>query len=83
MSVCVWGHGIWGLGCISFISVLGPDSFCSLLCISQDEGWKFLNEAKKLGLVLWVEEAPEQGGPSGLLFEEGLFFGEEILALEV
>lgn len=83
MSVCVWGAWNLGFGVYFFISVLGPDSFCSLLCISQDEGRKFLNEAKKLGLVLWVEEAPEQGGPSGLLFEEGLFFGEEILALEV
>lgn len=39
--VCVFGgSGIWGSWCISFISVLGPDSFRSLLCISQDEGQK-------------------------------------------
>lgn len=47
VSVCVGGHGIWGSWGISFISVLGPDSFRSLFRICQDGN--FLNEAERTG----------------------------------
>ena len=56
--------GIWGSLCVPFISLLGPDPFCSFHCMSHDKGLelfeKTINWEVLLVWVLGVEEV--QGG---------------------